>query len=88
MRDTTTKILKSAESTDVSIEDAEPEPVAEPECTYKTNDLLNDESWLLVCSTVGCAFAGAGKNLFYVRPFILYNKDALYSACPNSVFTT
>ena len=41
--------------------DTEPEPLAEPECTYKTNDQMNAESWLLVCSTIGCAAAGIGK---------------------------
>ena len=43
--------------------DTEPEPLAEPECTYKTNDQMNAESWLLVCSTIGCAAAGIGKFL-------------------------
>ena len=41
--------------------DTEPEPLAEPECTYKTNDQMNAESWLLVCSTIGCAAAGISK---------------------------
>jgi len=63
---------QTAESTDLTIEDAEPEPVAEPECTYKTNDLLNDESWLLVCSTVGCAFAGAGCIILCMPRQCLY----------------
>ena len=42
--------------------DSEPEPLAEPECTYKTNDQMNAESWLLVCSTIGCAATGIGMN--------------------------
>ena len=41
--------------------DTEPEPLAEPECTYKTNDQMNAESWLLVCSTIACAAAGISK---------------------------